>query len=72
MKIDKGVPLPILNSYPFKEMEIGDSFAVPYKDNKDAISRQSSILSASKRIQGRKFTTRKVRDKGEIRVWRIS
>jgi hypothetical protein len=74
-KIEKGIPLPPPangrpqskpNSYPWDDMEVGDSFFVhdPQKVNSVKVSAHN-MNSRSKR----KFTTR-ILD-GGIRVWRI-
>jgi hypothetical protein len=65
IKIDKDHPLPV--KYPFEQMEVGDSFAVP-----DTVKR--TTLSIAMRRYGRKnnkkFTVRKFKD-GAYRCWRI-
>lgn len=70
-KIDKNVPMPAPYSrtkYPFRLMEIGDSFVIP-----DGVARQyisSYAANAGKRL-GRKFSVRKAAD-GSVRCWRVS
>ena len=77
MKIDKGLELPDKQSggretkYPYKELEVGDSYLVKLK--KYSKSKHASISSAAAQWVKRneldwKFTVRKV-DEG-IRVWR--
>ena len=71
--IEKNVPPPAFHGapnrlkYPFKEMEVGDSFSVPPED-KDRV--RSSASLAGMRLS-RKFTLRR-QDDGSFRVWRIS
>ena len=75
MKIEKGIPIPPpykpknLNNtrpkYPFRHMEVGDSFFVPRLEAQRARSAASQQSSRSRR----KFTTRKEGD--GLRVWRI-
>ena len=71
--IDKGVPLPEAQRgarfrYPFKALEVGDSFFVPGR------TRQSLKASISHASCGcRRFATRGVVEHGVkgLRVWRI-
>lgn len=70
-KIEKGVPVPPLrveriSKYPFKEMEIGDSFEV---NEKIEFSRVRNSLSTYSARSGRKFVTRKTENGG--RIWRV-
>lgn len=64
MKIEKNIPIP--GRYPFEQMEVGDSFAIP-----TSIKRQT--VSVAARRYGDKhnktFVTRKMPD-GTIRCWR--
>lgn len=67
IKIDKNIPMPKLKiHYPFKELEIGDSFFVPGKKITDF---GGSINNA----KPKKFTLKSVEEKGVkgIRIWRI-
>jgi hypothetical protein len=76
LKIEKGIPVPtgIRGSrvYPFKDMDVGDSFLVPV-DEGGKRSIQSSIAQCSRRYRkvGKQFTTRFLKKEGGIRVWRI-
>lgn len=66
MKIEKGIPVP--RSYPFAEMQVGDSFAVP-----ESLQRMT-VTVAAKRYgdkHGMKFTVRAMPDKS-FRCWRIA
>ena len=66
MKIDKNIPLP--KKYPFAQMEVGDSFAVPPK------VKRSAVTVAAKRYgveHGMKFTVRQMPDK-TFRCWRLA
>lgn len=67
--IEKGVPLPAnfrRDRYPFGAMEVGDSFAVPTRKVRAAIS---SASQHGKRT-GRKYVSRKSDD--GIRIWRVA
>ena len=61
--------------YPFKEMDVGDSFFIAVEKGKKA--RMQSILfgccRSQRRTDGSEFTSRSVCEDGEegIRVWRI-
>jgi len=63
--IDKNVPLPA--RFPFEQMEVGDSFAVP-----PSVHRTTVGIAALRygRKHGMKFTVRQVADK-TFRCWRI-
>ena len=62
-KIEKNVPFPNL-TYPFKQMEVGDSFFVPEEKVK---SMWQSLWNNRLKL-GFSFVTRK--EKGGVRVWR--
>ena len=66
MKIDKNIPLP--TRWPFKQMEVGDSFAIPTD-----MKRHTVAVSAMRygKKHGMKFTTRKMPD-GTFRCWRTA
>ena len=64
MTVESGVPVP--NKFPFKEMKVGDSFAIP------AHIRRTTVQVAALRYgrtQGARFTVRKFGD--GYRCWRI-
>jgi len=67
-QIEKGIPIPLERpTYPFAEMQVGDSFAV-------AAEMRSRVSSASAFFQrahpGQRFITRKYN--GAYRCWRIA
>jgi hypothetical protein len=66
IKIEKNIPFPI-NKYPWREMELGDSFAVPLN------SPATSALSNVNKRYGIKFASRTVVENGARvkRIWRI-
>lgn len=72
--IEKGIEIPIRtdsrNKYPFRDMEIGDSFFVPNDNLPPSASKNfcQFVQPGAKRL-GIKITTRKVKD--GFRVWRI-
>lgn len=77
-KIESDVPLPATRSagraetYPWRKLEIGESFMIPYGDR----TPKEASLHASKRAfdayqrTGRKFSCRRVPE--GVRVWRVS
>lgn len=79
IKIDKNIPIYEGNrgkkrKYPFSEMEIGDSFAIPCDEMKECHRIQCTIVSSSyrnKKVKGRMFTTRVSLANKEVRCWRI-
>ena len=72
-KIEKGVPLPVGAGtqghavYPFRQMEVGDSFFVP---NPKPNTVHSAVGSFKKRNPEYRFAVRN--QDGGVRVWRIS
>lgn len=82
VEIEKGIPIPPKCSgkigqfsYPFDDMEIGDSFAVPFGAESSRIQNKvSSAISMWKKrtASGAKFSTRVLREEGIIRCWRVA
>lgn len=80
-KIDKGLPMPNISKgrpriYPFPEMEVGDSFAVPITDdaslgNNANTSLLRSAATAYSRKHDVKFSVTFDRSKKVTRCWRI-
>jgi hypothetical protein len=70
LKIEKGVPLngDARCRYPWREMEVGDSFFVAAKNPQAAQAVQVSICGSAARQDG-KYTTRRV--DGGVRCWRV-
>jgi hypothetical protein len=68
MKIDKGIPMPKRNTrnsrYPWKELEVGDSFFIPGSSNG-----YSTVTYANKVYAPKRFACRK--DNAGVRIWRI-
>ena len=83
IEIEEGIPIwppspPVrgsapLRTYPWREMEVGDSFFVPFGHaSLDAFRIRGSVSAAANaaaRILGVKFATRKQAD--GVRVWRV-
>ena len=75
-EIEKEIELPSVISlrrlYPFKEMEVGDSFFVPL-NGRDSRMVSVAIMGAGRatRMKGEKFTTRVNKEKDGVRCWRI-
>ena len=78
-KVSKGIPIPgqrgatTPQSYPFLQMEVGDSFSVPNSEQKAIRNAISRVHNQNKSL---KFTTRKINPVGRAklphyRVWRI-
>ena len=64
IKIDKNVPIPLrAKKYPWHELNIGDSFAVP-------ITLKSAIYQSNKLYKPKKFICRQ--EDNHWRVWRIN
>jgi hypothetical protein len=69
-KIEKNIPLVARQSYPFDEMESGDSFFIPCTDNKKIGYIRAQINAVKKKYPTKIISTRK-EDYG-LRVWMIS
>ena len=68
IKIDKGIEMPAgvrRPMYPYRSLEIGDSFLIPGKVS----GAVGGTVSYARRVTGFKFVTRTV--EGGVRVWRI-
>lgn len=71
--VEAGIEMPemrdIVRKYPFKGMEIGDSFFVSFDDGGDGLVRRmhSTAYNYGRRY-GMKFVARKV--EGGVRIWR--
>jgi hypothetical protein len=71
IKIDKNVPMPqeaARAKYPWKQMEIGDSFFVP-ANGKSTRYRRNCLQSNAHGQVPRKFAVRL--EEGGVRVWRV-
>ena len=66
ISIDKKVPLPV--RFPFADMEVGDSFAVPPEVNRPAINVAAMRYG---RKHGMTFTVRLTADRS-LRCWRTA
>lgn len=66
IKIDKDIAIPqhALSKYPWADLEVGDSFAVPANT-----SFRTQASAAAKKLK-RRFTVKQIGD--EMRVWRVS
>ena len=66
-----GGPEPI---YPWKTMEVGDSFLYPRRPDKDMASLRRDVASHASRTGrkiGRKFSLRNLEGEDGVRVWRV-
>lgn len=81
IKIEKNVPLlprAAYSAYPFAQMEVGDSFAVPVEKGGDVARLQKKMSTCalsyarSKHGLGKRFATRRSDDHSCVRVWRIA
>lgn len=81
IEIDKDIPVPPLTEgrprkYPFPDMGVGDSFAVPLagemRNGEDhAAFKLRSAVAQYARRHGGKFTVRTDREAGVARCWRV-
>jgi hypothetical protein len=58
-KIEKNIPLAAKQSYPFDQMESGDSFLIPITDEKKIGYIRAQINNAKKRYPEKVISTRK-------------
>lgn len=65
MKIEKNVPLP--RRFPFDDMQVGDSFAIPSEVHRTTVSVAANRYGAK---HGVKFTVRLMPNRS-YRCWRI-
>jgi len=72
MKIEKGIKIPVTydqySKYPFRDMEVGDSFKLDKDTNLPAI--RASATHYGKRNGGKKFSIRKFEN--GYRCWRVA
>lgn len=81
LAVEHGVPIPptVRNQpsrflkYPFRDLEVGDSFFVP-REGRDFGTLQRTIISCAVPHRPKKFTVRRVMTAAEdgFRVWRLS
>jgi hypothetical protein len=75
IEIEKGKSIPgkvRVYPYPFGQMEVGDSFSLPW-DEKNVNSVRSAVTDFCLRHKDFSFTTRHVKNETEdvIRIWRV-
>lgn len=67
----RGGPGPRQPKYPWRELEVGDSFWLPDEpDHKTLVSRVSACMTHQRKANGLEFTMRT--EGAGIRVWRIA
>jgi len=75
IQIDKGVPLPtrgLRTAYPWREMEIGDSFEVPFKEgDTTGATTRTDVLSAARSVYGASGKVKSQVSNGRVRFWRV-
>ena len=66
IKIEKNIPIHTAARYPWREMKVGDSFAVPIGDG------EGPQVASGRRATGFRFTkTRVVEGKPPREMWRV-
>jgi hypothetical protein len=68
-KIEKNIPLAAKQSYPFNQMESGDSFLIPVTDVKKISYIRAQINGMKKNYPNKIISTRK--EEAGLRVWLI-
>lgn len=69
LPIERGLPIPRLSLYPFRAMQVGDSFFAPTQRH----ALQRNAYNHGRRL-GYRFTSRLVTEKGVKgpRIWRVA
>lgn len=75
--IDKNIPTPPPSApkalYPFRMMEVGDSFLIPCEGDEEARLVQSRVMAAANSMLGKGCaTSRKLPGGNGVRVWRTA
>ena len=65
MQIEKNIPMPA--TFPFKDMDVGDSFLVPSEIQRATVSNAARRFG---NLNGMKFTVRLI-SKNTLRCWRV-
>jgi hypothetical protein len=68
IKVEKGIPVPQRGKYPFKKMQVGESFFVPANGEPRQVV-QNRITNSWKYCRPKRFVSHQV--DGGVRVWRI-
>tara|TARA_Y100000310_G_C20423913_1_gene688032 strand:+ start:192 stop:428 length:237 start_codon:yes stop_codon:yes gene_type:complete len=76
IRIDKNIAIPdkgihCAPKYPFRNMKIGDSFAVNLDKEPRAYNRLNVAVSTQHRNTNKTYTIRSMKSSNEVRVWRI-
>jgi hypothetical protein len=68
IQIEKGIAIPMGKNatYPFRQMEVGDSFLIPGKTT----AQTAGIVTSARMRTGWKFATRTTPD--GVRIWRTA
>ena len=69
-KIEKNIPLAAKQSYPFDQMESGDSFFIPITDPKKVAYIRAQINNVKKKYPNKTISTRI--EQGGLRIWMIN
>lgn len=69
-KIEKNVPLASKQSYPFEQMESGDSFLIPETDSKKIGYIRAQLNQIKRTMPNKVISTRK--EETGLRVWLIA
>ena len=80
-KIEKNIPIPSipkknLLKYPFNEMEIGDSFFVPWSEEEKKSKlrmqrKRTSILGSARNLKSNKIKIKTRKSEDGIRIWKV-
>lgn len=75
-RIEKGVPMPAIRrsneaEFPFRELQIGESFEVPAAKAGKTGVRLSTAAQNCRRYTGRRFAIRKINGR-TFRAWRVA
>lgn len=77
IKIEKNIPAPVerlRNKWPFNDMEIGDSFAVPESADWRKMRSAAGTWTRKNKSKGQRLTVRRCEEKGAMvyRCWKLA
>lgn len=73
-EIEKGIPVPARSSsggYPWKDMQVGDSFVFPCADKRYYGRIASAMQDRNEKFPDTKFISRTDKATSSVRVWRV-
>ncbi len=76
INIEKNIPIPLgrhAHSYPFEQMEVGDSFEISPQKRKSGLAQSArSFAKCQPSSNQPKFTLRCSKTEDTVRIWRVA